>query len=166
MGQSPLLESSIKSSTCWWLLVKCCKNIPPSMFKLADPPRLKTLGDVLPAFPRFWPQAAPGASLVSIQTSLEALVTEDMQQYGNWYIAVREWLRSVQQRVIEGQITTSELESFKQNYSKMEELYGAFMCSSFLLTLDDIKSVTSAFETTARQLTRCLIYHAPGGQKW
>ena len=136
------------------------------MFNLADPPRLKALADVLPAFPSFWPQSAPGASLVSIQTNLGAYLTEDMRQYGDWYIRVRDWLHSLQQRVIEGQITTSELKFFTQNYMKMKELYDAFMCPSFLLTLGEIKSVTSEFETTARKLTHCLIYHAPGGQKW
>ena len=166
MDQSPLPDTGIRSRSCWRLLVKCCQHVPPSMFDLADPPRLMALADVLLAFPSCWPPPAPGASLAYIQTNSKALLMEDMKKYGEWYIAVQEWLHSVQQRINDDLITTSELKFFTQNYVEIKELYGAFMYSPFLLTRGNIEEVSSQFKAMAEGLTCCLIYHVPGSRKW
>ena len=166
MDQSPLLDAGIRSRSCWRLLVKCCRLVPPSLFDLADPPRLKALADVLLAFPNFWPPPAPEASLAYIQTNRKVPLTEDIKEYGEWYIAVQEWLHSVQHRINDDMITTSELKFFTQNYTEIKELYGAFMCSPFLLTRGNVEEVSSQFKAMAEGLTCCLIYHAPGSRKW
>lgn len=167
MGLSPLPNSGIRSTTCWRLLVECCRRIPPSQLTFAKPPvlHMKLLADVLKEFSSFWSEPAPGESLVPLQTNPGVLLTKEMEEYGQWYCAVRGWLSGVQQHVVDGQITLGELKDFESNYRKIKDLYKAFMCSAVLLELEDIKGVIEDFERTAMQLTSYLLYPTSCGQK-
>ena len=166
MYQSPLPNTGIRNTTCWHLLMLCCRRVPPSLFDLAHPPRMKFLADVLPAFSSFWPQEQHEDLDASFSTNPDAIFTDEMKEYGSWYNAARDWLRNVQLRVLDGDITLGELQDFAGNYEKVQELYESFMCSGFLLSRDDIKTVIDEFEKTSLNLSRYLLYYAANARKW